>query len=490
MLVASPRSDKYYAGVVRELRKLPNEIEWAEFKVNDANPHDIGEYISALANSAALCDKAHGYIVWGIEDETHRVVGTSFSPGQQRVGNEELENWLLHLLQPRIQFVFRELVVSRKRVVLLEIERGVQQPVRFYGEEFIRIGSYKKKLKDFPEKEKQLWRTFDLTPFENMIANEHTTSEDVLRLLDYPAYFDLADRPLPDNREGVLAALADDSLVQRCEAGGWNITNLGATLFAKNLHDFPSVRRKAMRIVLYRGNSRVETVREQESTRGYASAFQAMISYINSLVPSNEVIEQALRSTVPMYPEIAVRELVANALIHQDFFVAGAGPMVELFDDRIEISNPGVPIVEVRRFLDTAPKSRNEGLASLMRRVGICEERGSGVDKVVFQTEYFQLPAPRFEVTGDTTRAILFGHRPLTKMDRDDRILACYLHACLKYVSHDFMTNTSIRGRFGIEPKNSAIASRLIKEATEDGAIRAHDGTAAKKLMKYVPFWA
>lgn len=127
-------------------------------------------------------------------------------------------------------------------------------------------------------------------------------------------------------------------------------------------------------------------------------------------VPSNEVIEKALRKTVPMYPELAVRELVVNALIHQDFFVTGASPMVEIFADRIEITNPGQPLVATDRFLDTPPRSRNEGLASLMRRMGVCEERGSGVDKVVFQTEVFQLPAPLFEVTGESTRAVLFAH--------------------------------------------------------------------------------
>jgi predicted HTH transcriptional regulator len=93
-----------------------------------------------------------------------------------------------------------------------------------------------------------------------------------------------------------------------------------------------------------------------------------------------------------------VRELVANALIHQDFSLSGAGPMVEIFDGRIEITNPGEPLVDTDRFLDSPPTSRNEGLASLMRRFRICEERGSGIDKVVAQLELYQLPPPVFEV--------------------------------------------------------------------------------------------
>ena len=87
-----------------------------------------------------------------------------------------------------------------------------------------------------------------------------------------------------------------------------------------------------------------------------------------ALVPSNEVIEQALNVEMPMFPEIAVREIVANALIHQDFFATGSGPLVEIFADRVEVTNLGEPLVETLRFLDAPPKSRNEGTAASMRR--------------------------------------------------------------------------------------------------------------------------
>ncbi|MDC4222969.1 MAG: hypothetical protein MPW15_01645 [Candidatus Manganitrophus sp.] len=180
-------------------------------------------------------------------------------------------------------------------MVLLEIARAFRHPVRFQGQEFIRIGTYKKKLKDFPEKERALWRIFDQTPFEDGVAAERVRADDVLRLLDYPAYFDLLERPLPENRDGILAALADDGLISRCEAGGWNITNLGAMLFAKRLEDFHALRRKAVRVIQYRGNGRVETLKEQVGTKGYACGFEGLIGYINGLLPSNEVIGEALR---------------------------------------------------------------------------------------------------------------------------------------------------------------------------------------------------
>ena len=163
---------------------------------------------------------------------------------------------------------------------------------------------------------------------------------------------------------------------------------------------------------------------------------------------------------------------------------------MELFKDRIEITNPGEPLVDTDRFLDSPPTSRNEALASLMRRLGICEERGSGIDKVVYQVELYQLPAPLFEVPTNFTRATLFALRPLAGMDKEDRIRACYLHACLKYVQRDHLTNTSLRERFGIKAKNRAMASRLIRDALEANVIVAHDPNAAPKHMKYVPWWA
>lgn len=487
--MTTDRSTDYLTGLVRELCKLPHETEWVEFKVNNADPQEIGEYLSALANAAALNGKAFAYLVWGIEDQTHDIVGTTFSPASTRKGNEPLESWLLRLLTPKIHFRFHELAVDGMPVTLLEIGRAFRHPVRFHGEEFIRIGEVKKPLREAPDRERDLWRIFDQTHFEDLIAVEHASADEVLRLLDYPAYFDLLEQPLPADRDGIIKALAEDGLIHPCGAGGWDITNLGAILFAKRLEDFRTLRRKAVRVIQYKGTGRTETLREQEGGKGYASGFAGLISYINGLLPTNEIIGQALRKTTPMYPELAVRELVANALIHQDFFVTGTGPMVEIFSDRIEITNPGEPLVDVRRFVDTPPKSRNEALASLMRRFRICEERGSGIDKVIRLVEAFQLPAPIFEVPDGFTRSVLFAHRSLIKMDKADRVRALYQHACLRYVSREQLNNASVRARFGIEAANKAVASRLIRDALEAGVIRLVNKDVGDKLRAYVPYW-
>jgi ATP-dependent DNA helicase RecG len=118
---------------------------------------------------------------------------------------------------------------------VLEIPRASNRPVQFQGIEFIRVGSYRQKLKDHPQIEKELWRVFDTTPFEELFAVERVDTEALLALFDYPSYFDLLEQPLPSDRDKILARLQDDRMIAPNQAGGWGITNLGAILFAKDL---------------------------------------------------------------------------------------------------------------------------------------------------------------------------------------------------------------------------------------------------------------
>lgn len=484
------RKAEYLVSLVSELCKLPAETPWLEFKHNNADPQEIGEYLAALSNAAALDGKSNAYLVWGVNDKTHEIVGTTFKPHSAKKGNEELESWLLRLLSPRLHFRFHTFEVDGKPLVLLEIPSAHTKPTTFEGRELIRIGSNKKPLKDFPEQERALWRVFDRTPFEDLPAASNLDAAEALSLLDYPAYFDLLGLPLPTEQAGILSRLQEDGMLRCDEAKRWEITNLGAILFARELQKFKGLARKAVRLIVYEGKGRLKTLRELQGHKGYASGFEGLIDYLSALLPRNEVIGKALRKDVPMYPDLAVRELIANALIHQDFSISGAGPMVEIFDDRLEITNPGEPLVEIDRFLDSPPRSRNEALASFMRRVGICEERGSGVDKVVFETEFYQLPPPRWERPEGSLRVVLFAHRELKDMDKQDRVHACYLHACLRYVLRDPMTNTSLRERFGIDAKNSAMASRIIRDTREAELIKPYEEGQANKSSRYLPYWA
>lgn len=191
-----------------------------------------------------------------------------------------------------------------------------------------------------------------------------------------------------------------------------------------------------------------------------------------------------------MYPEIIIRELIPNALIHQDFRISGSGPMLETFKDRIEIFNLGRPLVDTERFIDSPPRSRNEDLAALMRRINICEERGSGIDKVVAATEQAFLPAPEFEITGENFKVVLCARKAFKDYSSREKEQICYQHCVLKHVNRKPMTNATLRERFGIEAKNSSQISRIIKDALSKKLIKLYDPEAGPRLRRYIPYWA
>lgn len=476
--------------LIDQLRAEPAETPWLEFKSNNTDPDMIGKRCSALANSARIEGQDLAYLVWGVADETHAVVGTDFNPDNKKVGNQGLALWLANRLQPSIAFSFRTVAHPQGRVVLLEIPAATGAPVAFNAVPYIRIGSATPRLTDYPERYQHLIDRLRPYRWEQGIARQYASGDEVLDLLDYSQYFRLTGQPLPDNRAGIFDKLEADRLIVRDVGERWNITHLGAILFAAKLSAFgPSLARKAVRFVAYGGKNRAATVTHRlDGQRGYAVGFEGLVEYINNLLPKNEHIGAALREDQPLFPGIAVRELVANALIHQDMTITGAGPQIELFEDRLEISNPGATLVQPDRMIDLPPRSRNETLASLMRRMRMCEEQGSGLDKVVQACEVFQLPAPLFRTDGEATQAVLYGPRSFAEMTQDERVRACYFHAVLKFLSGDKMKNASLCERLGIAAKNAAQASIVINRTLEAKLIRVAD--AAHPRAGYVPHWA
>jgi len=482
-------SDVRTLALVDELLALPAETNWVEFKENNVDADMIGKRISAMSNAAQLSDKPFAYMLWGVRDDDHAAVGTTFEPSSQKHSNQPLELWLVQHLRPAIAFSFKVLNYRETRLVLLEIPAANSSPVEFDRQAYIRIGSATPRLSDYPERLKALWTKLQSYAWESSVAIQFLSSDEVLDCLDYVNYFGLTGQRLPDNRIGIFDKLQADNLIQPDVGGCWTVTNLGAILFAKRLAEFsPSLARKGIRFVSYDGLSRADTVtHRQDGQKGYATGFTGLIDYIDGLMPRNEYIGKAFREERPLYPAIAIRELVANALIHQDMTITGAGPLVEMFTDRLEITNPGQPLVQPERFLDFPPRSRNEALASLMRRMRLCEEQGTGIDKVLVAVELHQLPPPDFRSEGNDVRVVLYAPRRFADMTPQERVRACYQHAALKYVSGQKMTNSTLRERLGIEPQNAAQASTVIRQALETGLIKVADPAAPRS--GYLPFW-
>ncbi len=478
-----------YESLINELIKLPSETSWVEFKHDNYNPDMIGESISALANSAAYYDRDKAYMVWGIDDKTHEVVGTNKNQHSVKVGEQELENWLRGLLSSNCEFEFKNFMMNNKYITLLIIYRASHQTVTFKKEAYIRVGSYKKKLKDYPSMNAQLWDRIRTAKFEDIVSEANLEVSDIINKLDFNLYFELKGIPLPNNNESIIHYMLEESVIKKQDNGLYSITNLGAILFSRKITDFPKVGRKAIRVIQYKGNNKLEILKEHTILKGYVIGFESLMEYMSAMLPSEEIFDSGIRKTKTMYPDIALREIIANSLIHQDFSVSGAGPVVEVFENRLEVTNPGVPLVNISRIVDNPPRSRNEKLASLLRQLKICEEAGSGWDRIVISCEVNCLPAPKIDLYEDSIKVIMYNEKEFYNISNEDRIWSCYLHACIKYLEGSALTNATLRERFGLTEKGSAPISRLIKEAMEKGLIKPINPETAPRYMKYIPKW-
>jgi ATP-dependent DNA helicase RecG len=469
----------------KSLGTVPTELNELDWKSGLSNKSErLAQHLSAFANYPG-----GGILVFGVNSDATLAVISKAEGDEiiQRLGNIARNN-----LNPPVSIEHTYLSTKGSELLFIHIPESGELPVHIRSSDL--FDSYTRSagqtVRMSRNEVKELIARSRGFSFEEQVAMRQATVDEVLTLLDFESYFKLIDKKIPTDRIKIVEVLENEELVKKNQ-DVWDIINLGAILFAKEITQFNTLKRKAVRLIVYKSSGRTEAIKERDGHHGYAASFERLIQYIMDQLPSNEVIESALRKQIKMYPEKAIREFVANALIHQDFSVTGAGVLIEIFPDRIEVTNPGVPLVDTNRFIDTAPKSRNESLASLLRRLNICEERGSGIDRAIEAIEAYQLPAPKFERGDDYTRVFIYAHKPLAKMDREDRVRACFQHCVLNLVNNQQTNNQSVRKRFNIFERNYPMASRIIAETIEAGFIKLADPDSnSKKYASYVPFWA
>lgn len=458
-------------------RQLPSETQNLEFKEakTQYDTKKLSRYCVAIANEGG------GHLIFGVKDKLPReVVGTQAFHDVVDIAGK-LFTWV------GFRVDIEEINHPDGRILVFII------PPRPRGTAYHYEGAYLMRSGEelVPMSEDQLRKIFaeGQPNWLEEIALKNISAQDVVQLLDTQTFFELLNLPYPTDQSGVIEKLISEKLIEKTDIG-FNILKIGAILLAKNLKNFSYIQRKATRVIVYKGESKLETLSDLTGEKGYAVGFIGLVQYVMGKLPQNEIIKDAIRKEVKLVPEVVIRELLANALIHQDFEMTGASPVVEVFSNRVEISNPGEPIVPVERFID-GYQSRNERLADIMRRFGICEEKSSGIDRVIESAEILQLPAPEFLISHKRTIVVIHGERAFRDMSGSDRIRACYQHCVLQYVLRKQMTNQSLRQRFGVSEGSANIISQIISSAVEQNLIK-NDPNApdSRRYARYIPFWA
>lgn len=487
-------SQAYSIDLIYSLIGYPNETEWLEFKSNNNDADRIAKDISALANSAAFHGRDCAYKIWGISDDDHKLIGTTFDPFRQKAkGNQDLLIWLKTHLSHNANYDFSEIYFENKKYIVLTIYAATNQPVRYNSIAYIRSGSSTTTLSGGSATESELWRKLQRNDFELQGAIKNDASSKISSFLYIDAYYELNRLTQPSSLEGILTDFIEQEIIKKQDDGTYTITNLGALLLAKDLSAFPNLRKRPLRILRFEGNGNFNILDDKTFNEGYAISLQRAEDYIKAVIPSKEVIDGAFRRIVYAYPQRAIRELLSNIVIHQDLTVTTSGPLVNIFDNRIEFCNPGVSLIPLERVLNAQPKTRNNALVNQLRLMDPCEEGGTGWDLAVAACEEYHMVAPKIESSEELgTKVTLYHGGAYPHMTKHERMDAAYWHACLKYASGESMNNQSLRERFGLdnEQKNTLAISRLIKECCKEGLIKAEDENAGTKYKRYIPSWA
>lgn len=481
--------NKAIALLDRSLNPIPqelNELDWKE----DLSPNNskLSKHLSAFANLPG-----GGFLVFGIENKMGRLIGISQDKAELIV--QKLSSLCRDTIEPQAAMQHQIANYNGVPILFVYIKESATKPVHLRSgaleDCFIRSGGSTQKAS---RQELGALMLNSKNPiYEELHASKLLSGEAVLELIDYKSIFNLLGKPIPNDSSEILNFLELEKLISDIDQNGFYITNMGALAAAHSLKNFDSLARKAIRVIQYKGNNKVETIREYPGSKGYAISFESLIEFVINLLPGSEIIKTALRKEMCIYPEIALRELIANALVHQDFGVKGAGPMIEIFDNRIEISNPGklLPSKSIDRLIGTTPESRNDALASKFRRYGICEERGSGFQKAIASIELFGLPPLKMEENANSFRVTMFTPKSFAELTVNERVEAAYQHCVLQYYSSSAMSNTSLRDRFKMHDKQRSQVSLVIKEALTQNRIKPKDpNNASTKFVEYVPFWA
>lgn len=485
--------DQEILELIYSLAGFPNETEWIEFKEGNSEPTRIARDISALANSAAFLGREYAYKIWGLEDDSHRLVGTTFDHlSKKGKGNQALLIWLRNALSRNANYEFLPLDHDGKHFVVLRICAASMQPVYYDKDAYIREGSSSTRLEPGSAKEAELWRRLQREGYELRIAREDLDSVSITQALDLDTYYDLLRLRKPHTLSDLLLPLVEQDLLRQQDNGRFAITNLGALLIAKRLSDFPGLRKRILRVVRHEGKGNLRILEDRHFDCGYAIALPEAQAHIMSSISSKEVLDGAFRRVEYSYPEAAIRELLSNVVMHQDLSDTTSGPTVGIYENRIEFSNPGISLIPVERMLNARPKTRNSMLVDIMRQMDLCEEDGTGFDIAVDACEAAHLPAPVASCDEELgTQVTLFGGRAYDRMTKAERKNAVYWHACLLYAQGESISNQTLRERFGLEGarKNVISMSRLIRECLDDGLIREEDEDSSDKFKRYIPYW-
>lgn len=460
--------DDYLIAILEKLLR-ENNTDYVAFSNTKINSDIIGKYVSALANQAALYLKPYAYALFGLNHETKEIVGTDYTS----------QDSVISFLSTNAIFSIQKFEYKGKQIVLLEVQKATETTVQYKGIEYILDKSIPVMLQE-ENKKIILENLSSICEYLDFPANKNVSLENVFKLLDCEIFFKLLGINFPKSALDIARIFLDCHFLKSQNTGKYTITNLGAILLARKLDDFVDLKSRAIHVIKNSNLEKPNNVIVEIGNKGYLVGLEGLLGYIM------EYRKDRVQCSEEQY-KLAVKELILNAMIHQDFKITGEGPVISIFPNRIEITNTGKPLVDSKRFIDSLPVFRNEFYVSIMQKIGVCKGQGKGYDNVISFVEKYNLPAPQIEVKNNLTKVILFDKKNFNELTDYEKILICYNHTCINYLQAKVTNNNSLRIRLQLEESEQAKVSEIFEES-KDYVKPIVDGESINE--EYVPFWA
>lgn len=469
----------------KSLSPLPQELNELDWKASTCKPERMGRHLSAFANYTG-----GGYLVFGIEDGG---IIKGLTPKESELYASQIGNWSRDLVTPEVRTQIFSFEYKGKALLGVYVEEAFDKPVHkkngSLDDSYLRAGGQSRQMTRGEVRQSMMSSRHQR--FEELPASlPSTILENWLDWFDFSEFLKRT-RFESTAQERLFEHLFYHKLLIRVDQN-FIPSNLAILTCAKDLSSFPSYERYAVRIIEYLDTTKMQAKKDLTIQLGVSLGLDLIVKQIAEALPHSEIIQNATKIRTSAIPLIAIRELIINSIMHRDFSKTNSFITVEIFSDRIEITNPGglLPDISVDRLIDHPSICRNEVFSDCLRKLGLAEERGSGVDNALGAIELWGLPPVIFESQRDYFKATILMPRKFNDMSKEERITAVYQHTCLNKLTGKRTTNSSLRERFKLSPDDTTKIGRLINDALEAKKIKLANPNASKRDFHYLPYWA
>ena len=497
-------TEKDLVQMVEEFRRLPAETSWLEFKSNMADPVKIARYLSAVSNMASYCGRSFGYLIWGIDNDTHEITGTEFDKDVVTgEGGQPLELWLRLVIKPQIAYDFHSVMIDRHKVVLLEVEAAYREPVTFHGFGWARIGNSLTELNKDPKIAAAIYRTVGRDWSAEVVPS--ATVDDLDRTALDAARAMYTDKHKDDIFAPEITAWDDVKFLNKARlAIDGKLTRACLVLLAKpeKAHLLaPSVVRITWHLKDAQGNS----LDYRHFDCPLLTAVDQILARIRSItlreIPDGTLFPQEINQ----YDRWVLREALHNCIAHQDYSRQTSVVVTE-YPDRVQFSNSGAFLPgTVEKALYDSGRPRlypNKQLADAMVELKMIDTLGSGIRRMFVKQRDRFMPMPDYDITDDAVTVgvpgrILDARYCSLLMKKADLTLEeiVLLDRVQKGQSLDSESVKFLRKRGLVEGrKNNLMISAAIAAATDKKAAyiktrSANDKNLRRMILDYLEQW-